>query len=550
VLSGVTACGGGGSGGGASTGPPSSPPPPSGPSAQTLRDAAMLASQASFGLDFAGIDAIARRGNDAWLDDQLALPPTLHVPIVDSLVARRQAGEFANVEEDIELLASFRRYAWWHVSITAPDVLRQRVAFALSEILVVGDTVDAFVVDPYALSGYYDTLLTHAFGNFRELLRAVALQPVMGLYLSHVNNRKADPANNTYPDENFAREVMQLFTIGLFELDEDGAVRTDSQGVPIPTYGNAEIRELARIFTGLSYGGPGAQFGRTQPNFRVPMVMFPAAHDSGEKRLLRGTLVPAGQSGLADIDAAIDNLFHHPNTGPFIAKQLIQRLVTSNPSRAYVARVARAFNGTSTGVRGDMKAVLRAVLLDTEARTAPAAGTFGKLREPVVRYVSLVRQLSPVSTDDYFFNGGYVVQALTRQHPLSSPSVFNFFLPTHSPAGTLADLGLVAPEFQITNSTTVVGITNLVDYAINGDFVVDVQPPFGNVTLDYKPWEDLASDVDALLDRLDLVFTHGALTSATRAAMRGVLVDIADPRFRAKTALYLILVSPDYAVES
>jgi uncharacterized protein (DUF1800 family) len=544
----VAACGGG-SGGGAPPAPPPVAQTPQ-PTTQALIAAARLGSQATFGLPYSAVDAAARQGARTWLDDQLGRGATLHVPIVDALVRRRNAGEFAGVEQNIELLASFRRYAWWHATVTAPDQVRQRIAFALSEIFVVGDTVDAFIVDPYALSGYYDTLLLNAFGNFRDLLRAIVLHPVMGVYLSHVNNRKADPVANTFPDENFAREVMQLFTIGLFELNADGTLRLDGAGHPIPTYGNDEIREFAKVFTGLSYGGANPFFGNPTANFRTPMRMFEAAHEPGEKHLLNGFVVPAGQTGMEDVDDAIDNLFEHPNVGPFIGRQLIQRLVTSNPSPAYVERVARAFDGGASGVRGDMKAVLRAVLLDDEARRVPTGATFGKLREPVVRYASLMRQLGAQSADGLLFNGGYVVQALTRQHPLSSPSVFNFFLPTHSPAGALAGAGLVAPEFQITTSTTVVGITNLVDYAITGDYVVDVQAPFSRATLDYSDWVTLAPNVDALLDRLDIVFTHGNLSAATRAAIRGILVDVADPLFRVKTALYLILVSPDYAIES
>lgn len=274
-----------------------------------LASASRLASRATFGLDYTDIEAIAGQGEEAWLEQQFKTPPGWHQTIVKELLARQAAGEFAELEEsnnNIEF--AFRRLAWWQQAVYAPDLLRQRVAFALSEILVVSDKVDTLAVFPYALSNYYDTLLTHAVGNYRDLLRAVTLHPAMGIYLSHVNNARANPELNTYPDENYAREVMQLFTIGRFELNPDGSEKTDSQGQPIPTYDNDDIREFARIFTGLSYGG-------------------------GD---------------------ALDNLFNHPNVGPFIGRQLIQRLVTSNPSPEYIARVSAAFNGQSGASRGDM----------------------------------------------------------------------------------------------------------------------------------------------------------------------------------------------------
>jgi uncharacterized protein (DUF1800 family) len=548
------ACGGGGGGGGgqdARQPAPVAPIPLPTPTAAEINASSLLASQATFGVPFEEIQSIAQMGAEPWLDSQFTLPVTTHTPIVDDLVARRNAGEFAGFEQNIEFLIFFRRFGWWHNTVTAPDVLRQRVAFALSEIFVVSDNVDALIINPYALTNYYDMLLVNSFGNYRNLLKGVALHPAMGIFLSHVNNRKADPANNTFPDENFAREVMQLFSIGLFELNVDGSVRTDVNGQPIPTYSNAEIREFAKIFTGLSYGGPGAAFGNANPVFQTPMLMFDAFHEPGEKRLLNGLMVPAGQSGDQDIDAAVDNLFNHPNVGPFIGKQLIQRLVTSNPSPDYVERVARVFNGDASGLRGDLQAVVRAVLLDPEAGNPPTPANGGKLREPIVRYASMVRQFDANSTDGFYFNTGYFLQQVLRQHPLSSPSVFNFFQPAHSPAGELADAGLVAPEFQITTSTTIANMTNVVDFAVNGDFVMDApDPPFGTVTLDLSDYTALAGDIDALLDRLNIVLMYGRLGDDTRAAIRGVLVDINDLAFRAQTAIYLMLVSPDYAIRA
>ena len=542
----LAACGGGGGGTPPPPEPPPSPPPP--PTQAELESASRLAAKATFGLDYDGVVALAELGANAWLERQFELPVTHHSPLVFELVQRRENGEFDAFEEDIEYLIISRRLAWWHHTVTAPDELRQRVAFALSEIFVVSDNVDTLLVYPAALSTYYDMLLDNAFGNFRDLLRDVTLSPAMGFYLSHLNNGKSDPANNTFPDENYAREVMQLFSIGLFELNDDGSLRLDN-GNPIPTYDNGDIREFAKIFTGLSYGGPGAFFGNQDPAFTVPMRMFDAAHEPGEKRLLNGAVVPAGQTGIQDVDAAIDNLFNHPNVGPFIGRQLIQRLVTSNPSPAYVERVASAFNDDGRGVRGDMQAVIRAVLLDPEATAAPNPGTtFGKLREPAVRYAAMLRQLGATSDDGYIFNTGYLLQELGKQHPLSAPSVFNFYLPAHSPAGEIANTDLVAPEFQILTSNSVVGMTNLIDFAVTAEFVTDSPPPFAPVSLSYDDYTPLADDVPALLDRLDLVMTAGTLDAATRSAIEPIVDSIDDPGARVRVAVYLVLVSADAAV--
>lgn len=542
----LAACGGGGS---APETPLPPPPPPAPPTQAELVAASKFSSHATFGLTYADIDALARRGRDSWLDSQFALPVGDHTSIVDDLITRRDAGEFIAFEDDIELLTLFRRFAWWHRAVTSPDVVRQRVAFALSEIFVVSDNVDTLIVYPRALSTYYDVLLNNSFGNYRDLLREVSLHPAMGIYLSHVNNRKSDPTNNTFPDENYAREVMQLFSIGLFELNIDGSQRLDTNGQPIPTYSNTEIREFAKIFTGLSYGGPGAFFGKPLPDFQSPMQMFDSEHEPGEKRLLNGAIIPPGQTGEQDFEAAIDNLFNHPNVGPFIGKQLIQRLVTSNPSPAYIERVARTFNGDATGVRGDMQAVVRAVLTDADAlAAADPTAELGKLREPVVRRVALLRQLGATSDDGFIANSGVFVQFVAKQHPLSAPSVFNFFLPSHSPPGEIAAANLVAPEFQITTSSSIAGVSNLVDLALFTEFAAETPAPFAPISLNLDDYRPLAGDVDQFLDRLDLVFTAGTLGAESRQAIAGTLNGIDDTEFRLLIGLYLILVSPDYAV--
>lgn len=547
----IAGCGGGGGGSSSPVDNPAPAPAPAAPILEQVQSASRMASRATYGMNFQAIEAMAAQGEQAWLQQQFQQSVGLHEPIVDDLLARQAAGEFEQLEmrfENIEF--TFRRLAWWQQAIYAEDLLRQRVAFALSEILVVSDQSDLLTVFPYALSNYYDTLLTHAFGNYRDLLHAVTLHPSMGVYLSHINNARANPTENTFPDENYAREVMQLFSIGLFELNADGSEKTDAQGKPVPTYDNDDIREFAKIFTGLSYGGEVAFFGNRQPWFRDPMQMFEFFHETGAKQLLNGLQVPAGQSGMEDIEDAIDNLFNHPNVGPFIGKQLIQRLVTSNPSAGYIQRVSEAFADDGNGERGNMQAVVSAILLDPEATAAVGSdANFGKLREPILRALALLRQLNVSSPDGFYANGGYFLQELLNQHPLSSPSVFNFFLPAHQPVGEIAAAGLVAPEFQITNSSTVVAVSNVIDIVLFADLVNDIsEPPFQQAELDYDDLVALADDIGALLDRLDTLATYGSLSAETRESIIATLQPLDDPQLRTVVAIYLIYTSPDYAV--
>ena len=519
-----------------------------------LYGASRLGSRATFGADLATIEYIDALGEEAWLEEQFTLAYSSHDAVVMGLFELQESGAFEQLREDRDIddfQALFGRAAWWHTTITAPDQLRQRVAYSLSQIFVISDTVNTLLQAPYATSNYYDTLLQHAFGNFRDLLLAVTLHPSMGFYLSHLNNAKSDPEAGTFPDENYAREVMQLFSIGLFELNIDGSEKLDDSGQPIPTYDNDDIREFAKIFTGLSWGGDNPRFASFRVDFSQPMKMFNNFHEPGEKHLLLGEVVPAGQNGMADVEAAIDNLFNHPNVGPFIGRQLIQRLVSSNPSPAYVTRVAETFNDNGEGVRGDMQAVLRAILLDEEARAIPDAQSLrGKLREPLLRYTAMLRQLGVRSSDDFYANLGFVVQQLIQQHPLSAPSVFNFYLPNHQPIGDIADAGLVAPEFQITNTNTVVEISNLMQFAIIGDFVNDLDdPPFSKAYLELGDFLPLADDIDALMDRMDTVFTYGTLSEVTRTEIANLLSVVDEQELRVRIAVYLLLISPDYAVE-
>ncbi len=539
--------------------------------------------QSTFGADRNLVKEVHEMGRGPWLNRQFDLPPSEHMPLVVGL-EQILGGFEADGPIDPYL---YRRYAWWQNTLVAPDQVRQRVAFALSEIFVVSDQVSELADDPRILASYYDTLVRGAFGNYRDLLRDVTLHPAMGLYLSHLFNRKSDPATGSFPDENYAREVMQLFSIGLYELKINGTRKLDAQGQPIPTYGNREITELAKVFTGLGLARDfELPYGETtEEAFVLPMEMYEEHHEQGEKHLLRGFVVPAGQDGMTDVEAAVDHLFRHPNVGPFISRLLIQRLVTSNPSPAYVKRVAKKFNNNGQGVRGDLRAVIRQILLDPEARQNKFAKKvgYGHLQEPVVRSAQLYRIFHARSPSGAYLNDGILQDEFLQQHPMSSPSVFNFFSPDHLPNGTLANNGLVAPEFQLATSTTLIGYGNFLHLALFEDepmtsSVTEIlscdpgeddeceelpDPPCMEsgdcpdwvndpsqllVQLDLSPEIQRAGNIESLINHLDLLLTYGKLSGKTRNVLRQALGPISDPEIRARLAIYLMMLSPDYMV--
>ncbi|BDX04762.1 DUF1800 domain-containing protein [Planctobacterium marinum] len=536
---------------------------------EAARDASRFLAQASLGANHATITQVAAMGPEVWLEEQFTQPVGYTRPFAEFLMNRveqfyEQNEGLSDEEFEIiyEQLGDPERYwvdGWWTSVMTSPDMVRQRVALALSEIFVISANVDELGTNNLAMVGYYDALLDNSFGNFRELLRAVSLSPAMGIYLSHIHNAKTDTQRGTFPDENYAREVMQLFSIGLFELNADGSRKLDAQGNPTPTYDQEDIREFAKIFTGLSWNIPGESgFGvmdihelesESDP-FLSPMKMYESHHEPGSKTLLNGQVVPAGQTGMQDIEAAIDNLFNHPNVGPFIGKQLIQRLVKSNPSPEYVARVSAAFNGETGAARGDMKALIRAILLDPEARSTPqlASATDGRLREPFVRVVNLMRAFNATSSDNTFSDDGYNMTAQIRQYVLSAPSVFNFFQPGYAPNGEIKDAGLVAPEFQITNASTIMEIKNLIYYSLQTGQVLAQSGQLPTEKLDFSAELQLADNSDALLDHLDTLMTYGTLTAETRAAVKTAVDALSDSRERVAMAVYLIAISPDFAI--
>ena len=513
-----------------------------------LRDAARFLTQATFGpRGVAEIEALRTRGYDAWLAEQFGLPAASHVQFVND---RKAAGEKAAEERAYEAI--------WQQWLFEPGQLRARMAFALSEIFVISNVAPD--LDTYAMASYMDMLNRNAFGNYRQLLEDVTLHPAMGYYLNMIGSKKADPAKGTHPNENYAREVMQLFTIGLYKLNSDGTRQVDAQGKPIPTYDQGTIAGMAAALTGWNFAGNDtsrpAVFDPAHENWLEPMVPWEMWHDVGAKALFDAITLPAAQGARKDMKDALDALHNHPNVGPFIGRELIQRFVTSNPSPAYIARVAAAFDNNGQGVRGDLKAVVRAVLMDPDARDlAKAAGeTWGKQREPVIRFANFLRAFKAASPSGR--NRIWYLDSADEglnQSPLLSPSVFNFFSPNYRPAGgTFTFLGMVAPEFQITTETSMVGTLNFFGRLVkNGSYGSGDT----KLTLDLAELAALANDPAALADRLNLLLMNGNMSATLRANFITALA--AMPKTgsssavtdRVKAALILVAFAPDFAIQ-
>jgi uncharacterized protein (DUF1800 family) len=539
VVATLAACGGGG---GSGTAPPATPQtPPSAPALPTTAQAFAFLDEATFGPLPAEIQRVTSAGYAAWLDDQVAAAPSFHLPVVQQIFTTNPpaAGQPQPQADRLD--------AWFRAALNGPDPLRQRVAYALSQILVASD-VGALRTQPQALAFYYDVLVRHALGNFRDLLKDVTLSPAMGVYLSMLGNQKPDAARNIRPDENYAREVMQLFTIGLVQLNLDGTPKVDAQGIGLPTYDQSVIEGFANVFTGWTYAGATqATFANPRRNFVAPMQAVPFYHSAGAKKLLNGVTLPAGQTPEQDLDAALDNLFNHPNVGPFIGKQLIQRLVTANPSPAYVERVARVFNDDGRGVRGNLAAVVRAILLDAEARAAPT-DTSGRLEEPFLRFVQLWRAYGAKSA-----SGRYLINAPEQafgQAPLRSPSVFNFYRPDYQPTGELQAGGLVSPEMQITTETTTVTTANALYGAVfvRNSSLASPQP--NDVLIDITDELALADNPAALVDKVAQKLLGGQISPALRQVaidQVGRVAATSRPN-RVAEALYLVVTSPEFAV--
>ena len=508
--------------------------------------------QASFGPTKTDIDRLVSFGDSSvayrrWIDEQIAIPPSLLLP---TLLAKRASG-IRGAE-----LNNARQEAWFRTTVLAPDQLRQRVAFALSEIMVVSQR-SALTPLQFALADYYDVLARNAFGSFRQLIEQVTLHPAMGVYLSMLGNRKPDAALNIRPDENYARELMQLFTIGLVQLNPDGTVRTDSLGQPIPTYDQSVIEGFANVFTGWNYSG-GTSFSTAIVNHITqarPMQAYPEEHSPLAKRLLdypgvATNELPPGQTPEQDLSAALDNVFNHPNVGPFIARRLIQRLVASNPSSGYVARVASVFADDGAGKRGQLGAVVKAILLDPEARPDlnSAGDATGKLKEPLLRLIQLWRAYKATSQTgvyrllnaDKIFGEGHLL----------APSVFNFFTPDHAPQGEISDRGLVAPEMQIATEDLNALITNYLSsqvFARNSTR----KNPADAIVINLSEEVALASNPDAIVASLSTKLLGGRISPMLASEARAAVLrwPVTSRGNRVAEPMFLIVTSPESAVQ-
>lgn len=545
-----------------------------------LKASSRFLGQSTLGYDYEEIQALSQTGIDNWIENEFNKPSTsfkfLEDDIYNTMVAEIQAIH-GNDTEVYKGSYNFNRAFWQH-TLTYNDLLRQRVAFALSEIFVIsgrGSLEDR----GEGLACFYDILYNNAFGNYRDMIEEITLSPAMGVYLSHINNPKTDIFENIRPDENYAREIMQLFSIGLFELNNDGTHQVDANGNSIPSYDNNDVKEFAKIFTGLSGGGWGVPwitgdlfFGYYALDYDmcVPMIMWENEHEPGQKYLLNGTVVPAGQTGMEDIDDALDNLFNHPNVGPFIGKKLIQFLVKSNPSPAYVSRVADVFNNNGNGVRGDMKAVVKAVLMDVEARNCSwqTDVTAGKMREPAIRFTQYNKAFNTSNASGrYWFVDLWWLGEELKQSPMHSPSVFNFFQPDFSPNGIINDNNMVAPEFKILDSNTGINWINSIDGGLlwnplwveataNPSEPYLYQGPNDAVSFDLS--DEIAiyniQGFSAVVDRLDLILCNGQLNSSTKNIIVSAMNQLStvwggiDPEYGVKLCIYFILSSPDYVI--
>jgi uncharacterized protein (DUF1800 family) len=513
------------------------------------RDAARFLTQATFGINStAQIDALVSGGYEAWLASQFVMPPGSHVQYADEAKIRDGKSKEEHAYEAI-----------WQQWLWEPGQLRARVSFALSEIFVISNIAPD--LDTYAMASYMDMLNRNAFGNYRQLLEDVTLHPAMGYYLNMIGSKKANPAKGTHPNENYAREVMQLFSIGLVKLNPDGSRQLGADGKPIATYDQSVVEGMAAAFTGWSFAGNDtnnpAIFDPAKENWLLPLQAWPSQHDTNAKNLFDGIVLPAGQSPQQDMKGALDALFNHPNVGPFIGRELIQRLVTSNPSPAYIGRVAAVFANNGQGVRGDLKAVIHAILLDPDARDLAklSDAKFGKQREPVVRFANFLRAFNARST-----SGRNKIWYLDNaddglgQSPLLAPSVFNFFSPNYRQPGAIAAAGLVAPEFQITTETSMVGQLNFFATLIKN-------AGYGSgdtrLAMDLAPQTTLAADPAKLADNLNLLLLDGSMSAGLRSTLINTLAALPGPKTgsgssvsdRVKAALIMISLSPEFAIQ-
>jgi uncharacterized protein (DUF1800 family) len=518
-------------------------------------EAARFLIQAGFGADPDEVQNVKTLGIEGWIDAQLARPKGYLQPVIKQMIA--DGKDVFHPATKIALWTKVMR----RKPASGPDttdVLRQRVAYSLLQIFVVSQSMDALSLNSEGVANYYDRLMDGALGNFRQLLLDVTLHPCMGAYLSHAGNRKPNPAQNIFPDENYAREIMQLFSIGLWELNQDGS-RKLSGGQPIPSYDNSDITQFARVFTGLHWGGPdnaGGDFNYVTEEFKYPMEAYEAHHDTDPKTLLNGTVLPGGRTTMQDVESAIDNLFNHENTPPFISRLLIQRLVCSNPTPAYVGRVAAKFINNGNGVRGDMGAVVKQILMDEEARdfSKTLDPTFGKMREPYMTLMNMAKTFNAQPASGDYESATYLYD-FYLQEPFQSPSVFNFYSPNYRPSGSLTALEKFAPEFQILTAITAIETPNNLLNSVENEIARwGASSPDNKMELKFDAELPLADDPDLLLTLLSRKLLGGKLQPRTFQIIREAVAKIPTTdenwqRERVNMAAYLLASSPEFNIQ-
>lgn len=498
-------------------------------------DVSRFLTQATFGPRPADIPQVKAVGYNEWISQQIAAPPSSFVGCLDVLGREPENSDLAE--------------CWTTYAVNSVDQLRLRVSTALIETMVVA-TTNGLEDQPLAIAVYMDILQHYAFANFRDLLQAVTLSPAMGQFLSHLKNDK--PGKNHDPDENYAREVLQLFTIGLHKLNADGTpVRVG--GALVPTYDQSVVEGFAHVFTGWTFAHDGEpKFYNAPENWRQPMRGIPSRHAATEKRLLDGVVLPARQTmdqATMDLELkqALDLIFNHPNVGPFIGRQLIQRLVTSNPSPAYVGRVAAVFANNGAGERGNLQSVIRAVLMDPEARDAALArqARYGHLREPMIRFVTALRAFNATSPTGRFAASN--LHNEIGQGPFRSPSVFNFFEPHFSQPGPIANLGLYSPEFQISTERWVASYSNVMRNLVRSGYGSTEQ----RITLNLATETALAAEPLQLIEHLNLLLLGGQMSAELRNTLVDALYTMPGNRLdrRAMVAVSLVLSSPEFVVQ-
>jgi uncharacterized protein (DUF1800 family) len=536
-----------------------------------------LIRQATMGLNEEQINETIQTNPEDWMANQMNIPALNFLDFFYETVDETRQYRLQYSEEDEEeiefdsrISSEEFRIAYWRNIMDHDDHLRQKILYALSQIFVVSDQVGAIQDHGEGLASFTEILNKNAFGNFKNLLRDVTLEPIMGMFLSHLNNSREIPHLNIHPDENYAREIMQLFTIGLYELEITGEPKRDAEGELIPTYDQSDIQNLAKVFTGLGPGKTGLYadedmpprfgLGRFLTDFTHPMAMYEEYHDKTEKIIVGDFIIPANQTGMEDIDMALNHLFNHPNVGPFFCKQLIQKLVSSNPSPEYIKDIATIFNNNGQGVRGDLKSVIKGILLHPEARSCSSlqSTNHGKLQEPFIRYLEVIKHidLQPNENGSIFYNGQNVFFT-TTQNFLRAPTVFNFYKPNYSPFGPLRKLDLLGPEFQIHNSTTSLDLLNgfnrmtKTDFGMSYSWEIDGIP--GYYQNNYDDFLPYAQDPESLVNHVDKIFTGGQMTTRTRSIIKQVLLNLEDSdgqllHTRVQKGIYLALISPDFAV--